>query len=84
MFLCFCIILFIVSCCLESADEARRISEYHRERRHEEVMEAQERRHRELMESRRNRRTVTRHRIMRDEKGRFISEKVTVSGVSDE
>lgn len=40
--------------------------------------EAEERRHREVLEALERNRSVTRRRMARDEKGRFIAEEITV------
>ena len=69
MFLCLCIIVFIIGCCLESAGKDWERSERNKERRHQELMRAQKRR-----------KTITRRRVLRDEHGRFVAEEMTVEG----
>ena len=69
MFICFCILLFVIGCCLESAGKDWERSERNKERRHQELMRAQKRR-----------KTVTRRRVLRDERGRFVAEEVTIEG----
>ena len=69
MFLCLCIIVFIIGCCLEYAGKDWERSERNKERRHKELMEAQKKC-----------KTVTRRRVLRDEHGRFMAEEVTIEG----
>ena len=69
MFICFCILLFVIGCCLESAGKDWERSERNKERRHKELMEAQKKR-----------KTATRRRVLRDEHGIFIAEEVTIEG----
>ncbi len=71
------IILFVIGCCLESAGKDWEVSERNNERRHRELLEEQLRHH-EVMESQERRKTVTRRRYLRDEKGRFIAEEISV------
>lgn len=77
MVLALSIIIFVIGCCLESAGKDWEVSERNNERRHRELLEAQLRHH-EIMESQSRRKSVTRRRYLRDEKGRFIAEEVTV------
>lgn len=78
MVLALAIILFVIGDCMESAGRDWETSERNKERRHRELLEAQ-RRHYKIMESQNRRKTtVTRRRYLRDEKGRFISEEVSV------
>lgn len=73
MFTCFCIILFVIGCWLEATGKDWETSERNKERRHRELMEAQKKR-----------KKSTRKRVLRDEHGRFMSEKITVEGDTDE
>lgn len=78
MVLALAIIIFVIGCCLESTGRDWEISERNNERRHRELLEAQLRQL-ELTESQnRKKTTVSRRRILRDEKGRFMAEEVTV------
>lgn len=72
MILGLCLILYIIGCCLEASG-----------RDWEESERNEERRHNELMESQRKRKTITRRRVLRDEKGRFIAEELSVEGDID-
>ena len=69
MILCLCIIIFIIGCCMEASGKDWERSERNKERRHQELMEAQKKR-----------KTATRRRVLRDEHGRFIAEEVTIEG----
>lgn len=69
MILCLCIIVFIIGCCMEASGKDWERSERNKERRHQELMRAQKRR-----------KTITRRRVLRDERGRFVAEEMTVEG----
>ena len=69
MVLCLCIIVFIIGCCMEASGKDWERSERNKERRHQELMEAQ-----------RKHKTITRRRVLRDEKGRFVAEEMTIEG----
>ena len=69
MIIALCIIIFIIGDCMVASGKDWETSERNKERRHQELMEAQ-----------RRRKTVTRRRVLRDERGRFIAEEVTVEG----
>lgn len=70
MALAFFVLLYIIGCCMSAAGKDWERSERNSERRHQELMAAQKKR-----------KTVTRRRMLRDEKGRFIAaEEVTVEG----
>ena len=69
MIILLCLIIYIIGCCLEASAEDWERSERNKERRHRELMEAQKKR-----------KTVTRRRILRDEKGRFIAEEIQIEG----
>ena len=77
MILALCIIIFVIGCCMDSAGKNWEISEKNNERRHRELIEAQLRQL-QSMESQTPHKTVTRRRCLRDEKGRYIAEEVTV------
>lgn len=72
MILCLCLILYIIGCCLEASGSDWEQAERNKERRHRELMEAQ-----------RKRKTMTRRRVLRDEKGRLIAEEISVEGDID-
>lgn len=69
MLVMLCIILFVIGSALTASGKDWEQSERNKERRHKELMEAQ-----------RKRKTITRRRVLRDERGRFIAEEVILEG----
>ena len=83
MILLFCLILWLAGDYEEAAYENWKQSERNKERRHRELI-AEQKRQNELMKLQTRRKTVTRRRILKDERGRVIAEEVTVEGEDDE
>ena len=77
MILALGIIIFVIGCCLDAVGKDFETSEKNNERRHHEMLEAQLRQL-QITESQNHRKTVTRRRYLRDEKGRFIAEEISV------